>query len=131
MGRSFAVSPCLETPDFTHCNVFIFSHHLKEIADLGDGSLKEEEKKKVIMETIAEGRKMEAYAEHRTKDMHVCWTCGVISYKKKPMKQIGGKWICIDCLRQLKEVFDTFDQWEEELSLERDAKKQLDEGMGL
>lgn len=96
----------------------------------GDDTLKEEdEKKKVIMETIAEGRKMEAYAEHRTKDMHACWTCGVISYKKKPMKQVGKNWICIDCLRQLKEIFDTFDEWEEELSLERDAKKQLDEGM--
>ncbi|MFQ5883879.1 MAG: hypothetical protein ACE5IO_02125 [Thermoplasmata archaeon] len=76
----------------------------------------EEEKKKVIMETIAEGRKMEAYAEHRTKDMHTCWACGVISYKKKPMKQIGKN-------------FDTLDEWEEELSLERDAKKQLDEGI--
>lgn len=89
----------------------------------------EEEKKKVIMETIAEGRKMEAYAEHRTKDMHTCWTCGVISYKKKPMKQVGKNWICIDCLRQLKEIFETLDEWEEELSLERDAKKQLDEGI--
>jgi hypothetical protein len=93
--------------------------------------LSEKEGKKVIMETIAEGRKMEAYTEHRTKDMHACWTCGVISYKRKPMKQIGDKWLCIDCLRQLKEVFDTFDQWEEELTMERDAKKQLDEGMNL
>ena len=91
----------------------------------------EKEEKQVIMETIAEGRKMEAYAEHRTKDMHACWTCGVISYKKKPMKQVGGRWMCIDCLRQLKEIFDTIGQWEEELSLERDAKKQLDEGMDL
>ena len=93
--------------------------------------MNEKEGKKVIMETIAEGRKMEAYAEHRTKDMHACWTCGVISYKKKPMKEIGKKWFCIDCLRQLKEVMDTFDQWEEELILERDAKKQLDDGMNL
>jgi len=97
----------------------------------GDDFLSEKEGKKVIMETIAEGRKMEAYAEHRTKDMHCCWTCGVISYKKKPMKQVGDRWICIDCLRQLKEIFDTFDQWEEELTLERDAKKQLDDGMSL
>lgn len=74
---------------------------------------------------------MEAYAEHRTKEMHYCWICGVISYKKTPMKKIGNKWICIDCLRHLKEILDTLDQWEEEISLEKEMKDQLDDGLGL
>jgi len=91
------------------------------------GKGKAENKRKVLLESIIEGRKMEAYAEHRTKDMHVCWVCGTICYKRKPVKNIGTKWICIDCLRQLKETLDTLQQWEEELSLEKDVKKQLDD----
>lgn len=90
------------------------------------GKGKGENKRKVLLESIIEGRKMEAYAEHRTKDMHVCWVCDTICYKRKPVKNIGSKWICIDCLRQLKETLDTLQQWEEELSLEKDVKKQLD-----
>jgi hypothetical protein len=57
--------------------------------------------------------------------MHVCWLCESISYKKKPGKDIGKKWICIDCLRQLKEALDTLQQWEEELSLEQEMEQQL------
>lgn len=88
-------------------------------------------KKKILLEGIIEGRKMEAYAEHRTKDMHVCWICNAITYKRKPMKNIGKRWICIDCLRQLKETLDTLQQWEEELSLEKDMKKQLNESFSV
>ena len=88
---------------------------------------KGEGKKRVLIESIIEGRKMEAYAEHRTKDMHACWLCGTICYRRKPAKNIGARWICIDCLRQLKETLDTFGQWEEELSLERDMKKQFND----
>jgi hypothetical protein len=91
------------------------------------GKEKGEGKRKVLIESIIEGRKMEAYTEHRTKDMHACWICGTICYKRKPVKNIGNRWICIDCLRQLKETLDTLDQWEQELSLEKDMKKQLDE----
>lgn len=83
----------------------------------------------MIIESIVEGRKMEAYAEHRTKDMRTCWVCSTITYRKKPIKNIGGKWICIDCLRQLKEALDTLQQWEEELSLEREMKRQLEKGL--
>ncbi|MCK5548630.1 MAG: hypothetical protein KAI64_06420 [Thermoplasmata archaeon] len=85
-------------------------------------------KREILIEGIMEGRKMEAYTEHRTKDMRACWICGGISYKRKPIKSIGTKWICIDCLRQLKETLDTLQQWEEEVTLENDMKKQLDEG---
>jgi len=61
--------------------------------------------------------------------MHTCWICSTITYRKKPIKNIGGKWICIDCLRQLKEALDTLQQWEEELSLEREMKRQLEKGL--
>lgn len=92
---------------------------------------KEVEKRGKIIETIVEGRKMESYAEHRTKDMHTCFLCERICYKKVPGKEIGKQWLCIDCLRKLKEILDTLKQWEEELVLEGDVKKQLDNGLGV
>jgi hypothetical protein len=73
---------------------------------------------------------MEAYAEHRLKDMHVCFLCESICYRKKAGKLIGKKWLCIDCLRQIKETMETFKQWEEELALESEMKRQLDNGLG-
>ena len=88
------------------------------------------DRRRLVIESIVEGRKMEAYAEHRTKEMHSCWFCGSICYRKTPVKNIGGKWICIDCLRQLKETLDTLNQWEEELSVQKDARKQLDGDLG-
>jgi hypothetical protein len=89
------------------------------------------ERKKMILESIAEGKKMELYAERRTTEMHACDFCGKICYKKTPAKPLGNKWICIDCLRQLKELLDSLKQWEEELTLEDEMKKQLGEGLGL
>ena len=88
-------------------------------------------RKKAILESIIEGRKMEAYAEHRTKEMHSCWLCDNVIYRKTPIKQVGGKWICIDCLKQLKEALDGLDQWEKELALEMEMKTQLNEGLNL
>lgn len=84
-----------------------------------------------MFESIVEGKKMELYAERRTGDMHCCAFCEKICYKKKPVKALGNKWICIDCLRQLKELLDSLKQWEEELTLEEEMKKQLGEGLGL
>ena len=92
--------------------------------------MSKDEKRKMIIESIVEGRKMEAYAEHRTKDMHVCSFCDKILYRRTPMKKVGEKWVCIDCLRQLKEMLDTLEQWEQEISLQKEMKKQLDDGMG-
>ena len=89
------------------------------------------EKKKMILESIVEGKKMELYTERRTSEMHSCVFCEKICYKKKPAKALGNKWICIDCLRQLKELLDSLKQWEEELTLEEEMKKQLGEGLGL
>ena len=83
------------------------------------------------LESIVEGKKMEAYVEHRAKEMHACWICGNVAYKRKAMKSIGGRWICIDCLRQLKEAFDTLEQWEAELEMEKEMRKKLDESMRI
>jgi hypothetical protein len=33
-------------------------------------------------------------------------------------------------MRQLKETMETFKQWEEEIALEHDMKKQLGDGLG-
>ena len=90
---------------------------------------KELSRREVTLEAILEGKKMEAYAEHRTKDMHVCWICGEIGYKKKPMKNVGNRWICIDCLRSLKEALDSLDEWEVELQLEEEMSKKIDESL--
>ena len=89
-----------------------------------------ESRKRNVLEAITEGRKMEAYTEHRTKDMHVCALCGMICYRKKTGKGIGKKWFCIDCLRQLKETLENFTRWEEEVALEAQMKKQLENGLG-
>ena len=87
----------------------------------------EEESRNEAFESIIEGKKMEAYAEHRTKEMHACALCGAIGYKKRPMRPVGHKWICIDCLRSLKETLDGLDQWEAEIQLEKEMSKKIDE----
>lgn len=88
-------------------------------------------RKKMMLESIVEGKKMEIYTERQTDDMHFCSFCEKICYKKTPVKELGKKWICIDCLRQLKELLDSLSQWEEEITLEEEMKKQLGEGLGL
>jgi len=88
-------------------------------------------RKELTLESIVEGKKMEAYVEHRTKDMHACWICGTVGYKKKAMKNVGSKWICIDCLRGLKEVLENLDQWEAEIQLEKEMSKKIDETLGI
>ncbi|MEW5937538.1 MAG: hypothetical protein AB1665_06955 [Candidatus Thermoplasmatota archaeon] len=85
------------------------------------------DKRKAVLASIVEGRKMEAYAEHRTREMHACWICGAICYRKKPVKNIGTRWICIDCLKELKEALDTLSHWEETLVLQREVVRQLDD----
>ncbi len=90
----------------------------------------ESARRKMVIESIVEGRKMEAYAEHRTKEMNICWMCNSICYRKIPGKMVGKRWVCIDCLRQLKETLDTLDQWEEELVMQKDARRQLDGDLG-
>ncbi len=91
----------------------------------------DEEIKEKFMSRLKEGKRMEAYAEHRTKDMNYCCLCETINYKKLPGKDIGKKWLCLDCLRRLKEVLDNLDKWEEELALEGELDEQMDQDMGL
>ncbi|MDG6220279.1 MAG: hypothetical protein QCI38_02370 [Candidatus Thermoplasmatota archaeon] len=81
--------------------------------------------KKLLIDSLVEGRKMEAYAEHRAKEMHSCWLCGEIIYRKRPIKKVGERWICIDCLRSLREALDTMDEWEREIALGEKMKKQI------
>ena len=90
-----------------------------------------EERRKALLESIVEGRKMEAYAEHRTKEMHPCFLCNSVIYRKTPIRQVGDRWICINCLKQFKEALDGLDQWEKELALEMEMKSQMNDGLGL
>ena len=100
----------------------------KKKTDDGDDG---ESKRDMITRTLVEGRKMEAYAEHRTKEMKACRLCGRICFRKVPVKTIGNVDICIDCLRSLKETLDQLDQWEEQIALEKDMRRQMDDGMGV
>lgn len=65
------------------------------------------------LRSLAEGKRYEAYVEQQTREMRVCALCSKVYYRKKPMKPIGSRWVCIDCMRQLKEALDTLDRWEE------------------
>ena len=82
-----------------------------------------------IMDSLLEGRKLEAYAEHRTKEMRACFLCDAICYRRRPGKVLGQRFVCINCLRLLKETLDNLDQWEEELVLESELRKKVDEGL--
>ena len=88
-------------------------------SDTSGAERNREEQKKALLASIMENRKIELYVDHKTKEMHTCMFCGKIFYKK-PGKQIGDKWICIDCLRSLKEILDGLDQWEAEMAIEKE-----------
>ncbi len=91
----------------------------------------DEELKEKLLSSLKEGKRMEAYAEHRTEDMHYCEFCEEITYKKTPGKEIGEKWICIDCLKRLKEILDNLDKWEEELALKEEMEEQIEEDLDI
>jgi len=63
--------------------------------------------------SLTEGKRFEAYVEQQTGEMHVCAFCQKVYYRRKPMKKVGARWICIDCLKSLKETLDGLDRWEE------------------
>jgi hypothetical protein len=65
------------------------------------------------MPTLTEGKRFEAYVEQQTDEMHVCVFCEKVYYRRKPMKKVGARWVCIDCLKSLKETLDGLDRWEE------------------
>jgi hypothetical protein len=75
------------------------------------------------LRTLAEGKRFEAYVERQTAEMRPCTFCRRIFYRKKPMKQIGSRWVCIDCLRSLKESLETLDRWEELTALHAEMER--------
>jgi hypothetical protein len=81
------------------------------------------------LRTLAQGKRFEAYVEQQTAEMRVCAFCQKVYYRRKPMKAIGARWVCIDCLRGLKEALDTLDRWEEmsvlHEEIERDVRAEL------
>ena len=78
-----------------------------------------------MIKNIIESMKMDLYVESRINEMHVCALCGRIGYKELPMKKIGEKWICIDCLRELKEALDSLEEWEQEIALQKEFRKDI------
>jgi len=93
------------------------------------GILKEEKQnddRKKVIEAVVEGKKLEAYAEHRTKEMHCCWACGTIGYKRLAGMTVGHRWICLPCLKQLKEAIESVSELEETIRFQADLKKKLE-----
>ncbi len=88
-----------------------------------------DEKKNTIIKNLLENIKLDIYVESKIPEMHVCFLCGRIGYHDLPMKKIGNKWICIDCLRELKETLDSLEEWEQEIALQKEFKKQIEEGL--
>jgi hypothetical protein len=97
-----------------------------------------EEKEKVIgedqkrdkwIDAILEGKKLENYTEYKTREMHVCFLCETICYKRTPVKKIGNKYICINCLKMLKELLDNLEVWESEVSIDESMRKQVFENI--
>lgn len=85
--------------------------------------------KKRVLRTLVQGKRYEAYVEQQTGDMRVCAFCDRIYYRRKPLKPIGVRWICIDCLRALKESLDTLDQWEEMSALHEEMERDVHSGL--
>jgi hypothetical protein len=81
------------------------------------------------LRALAEGKRYEAYVEQQTAEMRLCAFCQKVYYRRTPMKQIGARWVCIDCLKSLKETLDTLDRWEElsalHASMERGVRDEL------
>jgi len=85
--------------------------------------------KEELLENVLKGQAMESYIEHRTKDMRSCALCETIGYRQRPMKQVGKKWICISCWREIREILDTLDRWEEEMALKEEMESTIKNGL--
>ncbi len=44
----------------------------------------------------------DAYVEQKLHEIRVCFVCGKLIYKKKRAYRIGNKWLCEDCLKDLR-----------------------------
>ncbi|HLY76558.1 MAG TPA: hypothetical protein VKT21_01580 [Thermoplasmata archaeon] len=80
---------------------------------------------KRLLRNLAEGKRFETYVEQQTQEMRVCFLCDRIFYRHKPVKRIGARWVCIDCLRALKESIETLDRWEELSTLRDEMEKDV------
>ena len=78
-----------------------------------------------ILKKLAEGKRFEAYVEQQTDEMRVCAFCEKVYYRRKPMKKLGARWICIDCVRSLKESLDSLDRWEQMSVLHDEIEKSV------
>jgi hypothetical protein len=81
---------------------------------------------KRLLRNLAEGKRFETYVEQQTQEMRVCFLCDKIFYRRKPVKRVGARWVCLDCLRALKETIDTLDQWEQLATLRDEIEKDAD-----
>lgn len=82
---------------------------------------------KRLLRNLAEGKRFESYVEQQTQEMRVCFLCDKIYYRQKPLKRVGARWVCIDCLRALKESIDTLDRWEQLSTLRDEIEKDVRE----
>ena len=90
-----------------------------------------DEKKSTMLENVLKGQAMETYIEHRTSEMKRCALCETIGYKRLPMKQVGKKWVCLTCWRQMREILDTLDRWEEEVALKDEMERTIKKGLSF
>ena len=81
--------------------------------------------RKRVLRTLAAGKRYEAYVEQQTAEMRVCALCEQVFYRKKPMKKIGARWLCIDCLRGLKDSLEGLEQWEEMSALHETIERDV------
>ena len=80
---------------------------------------------KRLLRNLAEGKRFETYVEQQTQEMRVCFLCDKIYYRRKPVKRVGARWVCIDCLRALKDSIDTLDRWEQLSTLRDEIEKDV------
>jgi len=88
-------------------------------------------KKSAVLENVLKGQAMETYIEHRTSEMKQCAFCETIGYKRRPMKQVGKRWICLTCWRQMREILDTLDRWDEEVALKDEMERSIKKGLSF
>lgn len=69
------------------------------------------------LRSMVEGRKTDHRAEQCAESAEICWLCGTRS--NGTMRQVGGRPVCIDCYRQVREVAINIDAREVEARNER------------
>ena len=70
------------------------------------------EKDRTVRRALSDGQRLEAYTEQQTREMRSCQFCERVGYRRLPLKPLGRRWVCIDCLRSLKELLEGLERWE-------------------